>query len=126
MNKVKASSGFAIRMLGIGFLTAVLAGAGVALIGLLLRWQTAVQFSNGLFVAGAAVIIFGALAVVGGFTSRGSFALSYSQSVSAASGPERTKQMIVEILRGYNALTFCVITGVILIGLSILIYTVFG
>jgi hypothetical protein len=34
--------------------------------------------------------------------------------------------MMVEILRGYNALVFSSIAGVTLIGLSILIYTLFG
>jgi hypothetical protein len=68
----------------------------------------------------------GGLTVVGGFTSRGNFAITYSQSASEASGAERTKQMMMEILRGYNALVFTVIAGITLIGLAILIYNLFG
>jgi len=126
MNHIENSSNFVLRMLTTGILAALGIGAVVALYGWLRGWQTAVQFSNGMFVAGAAVIILGGLAVVGGFTSRGNFAITYSQSVSAASGPERTKQMLVEILRGYNVLVFSVIAGITLIGLSILIYNLFG
>ena len=113
-------------MLGAGILAALCIGAGVVLYGWLRGWRTATQFSNGFFVSSAAVIILGVLTIVGGFTSRGNFAITYSQSAGDASGPERTKQMMVELLRGYNALIFSAITGITLVGLSILIYNLFG
>jgi hypothetical protein len=126
VNNIKNSSNFVLWMLSVGLLTALCISAGVGLYGWLRGWQTAVEFSNGMFIAGAGVILLGGLAIAGGFTSRGNFAIPYSRSASEASGPERTKQMMVEILRGYNALVFSSIAGVTLIGLSILIYTLFG
>jgi hypothetical protein len=122
MNTIKSSTNFVLRMLGAGILAALCIGAGVTLYGWLRGWQTATQFSNGMFVSGAAVIILGVLTIVGGFTSRGNFAIMYSQSAGDASA----KQMMVELLRGYNALIFSAITGITLVGLSILIYSLFG
>src|SRR5574338_711302 len=92
----------------------------VALFGVLRGWQTAVQFSNGLFVTGSAVIILGLLAVWGGFTARGNFAITYAQSVSDMSIAERGKLWMLDSLRGYNALVVATISGVLLIGLAVL------
>jgi hypothetical protein len=115
-----------LRRLSLGVLAALCIGAGIALYGWLRGWQTATQFSNALFVSGSAVIILGVLAIVGGFTSRGDFAITYSQSAGDASLPERTKQMMLDLLQGYNVLGFSGMIGVTLIGLSIFIYDVFG
>jgi hypothetical protein len=126
MNNIKKPANFALRMLGAGIFAAISIGTGVALYGWLRGWETTTQFSNGMFVSGAAVIILGVLTIAGGFTSRGNFAITYSQSAGDSSGPDRAKQMILDILRGYNALVFSAITGTTLIVLSILIYNLFG
>ncbi len=94
--------------------------------GFLAGWRTAVQFSNGLFIAGSVVIILGIIAVWGGFTARGSFALTYAQSVSDMSIVERGKLWMLDSLRGYNAVVVATISGLLLIGLSILTFSLFG
>lgn len=113
-------------MFGGGLLIALLIATGVALYGWLRGWQTATEYSNGMFISGSIVIILGVLAVAGGFTSRGNFGITYSQSAGDASIPDRTRQMIVDLLRGYNALAVSAVSGSALIGLSILIYNIFG
>ena len=126
MTEEKSTSRLFRQILGAGMFAALCIGLGVALYGWLRGWQTATHYSNGLFVAGSAVIILGVLIIVGGFTSRGNFAMTYSQSVSDASTPDRTQQTIVDLLRGYNALAISAIAGIALIGLSILVYKIFG
>jgi hypothetical protein len=79
-----------------------------------------------MFAMGSAVIIFGLLAVWGGFTSRGNFAINYSQSVSDMSLLERGKLWMVDSLRGYQTVAVMTVCGVLMIGLSVLIYEVFG
>ena len=114
------------RMLVTGVTFALVVSILVALFGFVSGWRRPVQYSNGLFVVGAAVIIFGLLAVWGGFTSRGNFAMTYAQSVSDMSLAERSKLWMVDALRGYNVVTTCAVCGALLIGLSILVYQVFG
>lgn len=98
----------------------------VTLGGWLAGWRTAIQFSNGFFIAGSVVVIFGIIAVWGGFTARGSFALTYAQSVSDMTIVERGKLWMLDSLRGYNAVVVATICGIFLIGLSILTFNLFG
>jgi hypothetical protein len=114
------------RMLLAGLGLAVVVSVLIALFGLVAGWRAPVMYSNGMFVVGSAVIIFGLLAVWGGFTSRGSFALTYAQSVSDMSLSERTKLWMLDALRGYNVVATCTICGVLMIGFSILIYELFS
>ena len=104
---------------------AVIISLLVSLFGLVSGWRTSILFSNGMFVTGSAVIIFGLLSVWGGFTARGSFAITYAQSVSDMSILERGKLWMLDSLRGYNVVVVTTVCGVLLIGLSILIYQVF-
>lgn len=115
-----------LRVLVTGFVLAVGASLLVALYGLVAGWRTATHFSNGMFVVGSAVIIFGLLAVWGGFTSRGDFAMTYSQSVSDMSLPERTRLWMLDSLRGYHVVAVMTFCGILMIGLAVLIDKVFG
>jgi hypothetical protein len=115
-----------LRVLQAGGLLAVIISPLVAIFGLIAGWRSATQYSNGMFAMGSAVIIFGLLAVWGGFTSRGSFAINYSQSVSDMSLLERGKLWMVDSLRGYQAVAVMTVCGVLMIGLSVLIYEIFG
>lgn len=109
-----------------GAVMAIVTALLTALLGLILGWQLAVQYSNGMFIAGSMVVILGVAAVWGGFTARGSFAITYAQSVSDMSIAERGKLWMLDSLRGYNAVVVSAISGLLLIGLSILIYSLFG
>lgn len=115
-----------LRILLAGLASGLVIGLLVALFGWVSGWRTAIQFSNGMFVTGSAIIIFGILAVWGGFTNRGNFAQTYAQTASDMSLPERAKLMYMDVLRGYNVLITATIVGVVLIGLSVLAYNLFG
>lgn len=114
------------KLLLAGLASGLVIGILVALFGWISGWRTAIQFSNGMFVTGSAIIIFGILAVWGGFTNRGDFAQTYAQTASEMSLPERAKLMYVDVLRGYNVVITATIIGVVLIGLSVLTYNLFG
>ena len=115
-----------VKFLATGLASGLMIGILVALFGWISGWKTATQFSNGLFVTGAAIIIFGMLTVWGGFTSRGNFALTYVQSASEMSLPERARLLYTDVLRGYNVVITATIIGAALIGLAILTYNLFG
>ena len=114
-----------MRMLVTAAVLAALIGLLVTLVGLVSGWRMAILYSNGMFVTGSAVIIFGLLSVWGGFTARGSFAITYAQSVSDMSILERGKLWMLDSLRGYNVVVVTTLCGVLLIGLSMLIYNLF-
>lgn len=115
-----------LRIAIMALLCTLILGALVGLYGWVAGWRSATEFSNGLFVTGSAVIIFGLLSAWGGFTSRGNFEMTYAQSVGDMSLAERVKLWTVDALRGYNVLIAATIIGALLIGLSVLIYTIFG
>ena len=93
----------------------------VAGVGWFAHWTTAIQFSNGFFVAGMIVVVFGILSVTGGFQQRASFSLTYAETASQASLSERTQRMMADINQRYGTLIIMVITGLLLIAVSILI-----
>jgi len=115
-----------LRVIAVGFVAGLVFGVVVGLFGWVSGWRSALEFSNGLFVAGSAIIIFGLLSAWGGFTSRGSFALTYTQTASDMSLAERAKWTAVEVMRGYNVVGTGTVVGLVLIALSILAYTLFG
>ncbi len=49
------------RLFATTFLIALVVGILVSVIGWLLGWKTSVQFSNGLFISGGLIIVFGPL-----------------------------------------------------------------
>jgi hypothetical protein len=104
----------------------IIVGGLTALTGWITGWQTAVQFSNGLFVAGSAVGLLGLLAVLGTYRARANFGIQYSQSTSDMNLSERTKLWVKDINQGYNALIVGVVSGALLIGLAILVDKIFA
>jgi len=94
-------------------------------IGALLGWETSTLFSNGLFIAGSACIILGIFTLLGGASIRADFSLLYGQSAGDASIAERTRRWVADMSQGYNALILLFLTGVLLIGLSILVGSLF-
>jgi hypothetical protein len=115
-----------LRALQAGGVLAIVISLLVAFFGLIAGWRTATEYSNGMFAMGSAVIIFGLLAVWGGFTSRGSFQMVYPQSVSDMSLPERARLWMLDTLRGYQIVGVMTVCGALMIGLSVLIYELFG
>ncbi len=115
-----------LRVIAAGLVAGLAIGVVVGLFGWVAGWKSALEFSNGLFVAGSAIIIFGLLSAWGGFTSRGNFALTYTQTASDMSLAERAKWTAIEVMRGYNVVGTATAMGLALIALSVLTYTLFG
>jgi hypothetical protein len=113
-----------LRMLVTGVVLVALFGLLVKLFGIVGGWRSTLQFSNGMFLMGLAVILLGLLFVWGGFTVRGSFFNIYSETVGELSLVERSRLWMLDSLRGYNVLVVAIICGALLIGLSVIIYTI--
>ena len=97
----------------------------VVTFGLVKGWDQPVQFSNGFFIAGAIVILLGTLSVAGGFQQRGNFQMIYAETAGQASISERAQRMVGEINQRYGVLVLMIVSGVLLIGISIVIGTFF-
>ena len=123
---MKAALLHILRVIAAGLAAGLAFGLVVGLFGWVSGWRSALEFSNGLFVAGSAIIIFGMLSAWGGFTSRGNFALTYTQTASDMSLAERAKWTAIEVMRGYNVVGTATVMGLALIALSVLTYTLFG
>jgi len=93
----------------------------VVLVGVISKWQTAIQFSNGFFWAGAILIAFGVLSAFGGYGMRSNFGVVYSQSSGDMNILERTKQWIADTEQSYSFYILLMISGVFLILISVLI-----
>ena len=91
----------------------------VLIVGIVRQWNTAVQFSNGFFIAGVIVIVFGTFSVAGGFQQRASFPVAYAETVSDASLAERGQRMLADINQRYGTLVLMIGTGLLLIAISI-------
>jgi hypothetical protein len=110
-----------LRLAGTAALIAIIAGGSVLGIGWLRGWQTAIQFSNGFFAAGAIVLVLGFATVSGGFRMRSDFGVLYSQSAGDMSLSDRTKLWVADITQGYGALILLTFAGLLLIGVAILV-----
>jgi len=93
----------------------------VVVAGLILRWNEPPKFSNGFFAAGAILIIASLLTVTGGFTQRSNFGVMYAETAGQANSAERGQRMAAEITQRYGTFIFLVVTGLVLIGISIAI-----
>ena len=113
------------RVLGVSLSLALVISVIMVGVGMFAHWNTAVQFSNGFFIAGMIVVVFGILSVTGGFQQRASFPLTYAETASQASLPERTQRMMADINQRYGMLIIMVATGLLLIAISILIPLLF-
>jgi len=110
-----------LRLLLSAVLATVIASLVILVIALIYKWDTATQFSDGFFFAGAILVALGLLSLLGGFAQRADFKIIYSQSAGDASLAERTKQMVNDIRQGQGMLILLVGAGLLLILISILI-----
>jgi hypothetical protein len=103
------------------FLIAAILAILVALVGLLLGWKTGTQFSNGLFLVGALVIVVGVVSILGGFGMRSDFKLVYSQSAGSMNTLDRTRRWIADMAQGYSTYIYLLLVGAFLIAGSVLV-----
>jgi hypothetical protein len=93
----------------------LISGFVVSVIGLMLRWKTSTQFSDGFFLAG---IIMVAIAFVNAMGRVNQPNITYSQSALSSDRDERFKLWTADTFHGYNILAFLGISGLLLFGLA--------
>ncbi|MEW6239395.1 MAG: hypothetical protein AB1564_01120 [Chloroflexota bacterium] len=123
---MEAAVSFYLRLARMIALAALILSVLLGGIGWLLGWRTSTQFSNGFFIGGGVLIVLGVFSVMGGFSQRADFKMTYSRTASPANIGERARQMIADVNQGYNALIFLTLTGVLLIGIAVLISNLIG
>lgn len=97
----------------------------VVLIGYFLQWNDPVKFSNAFFWAGAIVVVIGLFSVTGGMEQRGNFAITYTETAGDANIAERTQRMAADITQRYGSMIFLVVTGLLLIGIAVMVGNLF-
>ncbi len=108
-----------LRMMISIILLALISGVVVAIIGLILGWNTSTQFSNGFFFGGAIMIIFGFVSFQG-YRQR-----TTDWPPTPMNPDERATLWATDVLRGQNLMIICGITGLLLIGMSLLVLRLF-
>jgi hypothetical protein len=109
-----------LRILISAILFSLISGIVVTIIGLVFRWKTSSQFSDGFFWAGAILISIGLLFVVGSQNERTVSGLQYNWSAVKMDFAERFKLWETDLSSGYNKLAFFGISGLLLFGQSAL------
>ena len=107
-----------LRILIRAILLALASGIVVSIAGLRLGWKSYIQFSDGLFWAGAILISIGLISVLGAQSERTVFGLQNSQSAVHLDGAERFKIWAADISRSYHLLAFLGTSGLLLFGLA--------
>lgn len=100
-------------------LFALIACIGVTILGLMLGWKTSIQFSNGLFWAGALMILIGFVSYQG-YSQR-----TREESMVSLDPAERSNLLAADTFRGKNIMAFLGISGLLLFGLSLLVGKLF-
>lgn len=98
----------------------LLAAAIVWIIGLASGWET-VDYSNGMFIAGALAIVVAILSSFDGWGHRAGSKQMDGQAAGEMSLAGRARLWVQDLTRGYNAVLLMSIVGILLIGLSVLV-----
>jgi hypothetical protein len=93
----------------------------ILLIGFILYWDSPIKFSNAFFTGGVILIVLGVLSVAGGFAQRANFGITYAESAGQANLAERGQRIAADITQRYGVMIFLLVTGLLLIGIAILI-----
>lgn len=101
----------------------LLAAIIIVIIGVIRKWSTPEEFSNGFFWAGAIVLMAGAVNSLSNlYQPTGS--AHYMQSVGVVDRKENMRIWQEDVLHGYHLLAFLGIAGVLLLGYAVLILEV--
>lgn len=93
----------------------------VSIIGLISGWRNTIQFSNGMFIAGAITIAIALLFSMGGQKKQTLEIQSASDAKDNLTIGERSRLWVEDLLQGYNAFLLMTLVGALLIGLSVII-----
>ncbi len=96
--------------------------AGALVLCWLAGWLSLSQYGQSLVYIGAACVLIGFLSVVGQYIGvRGDAQYFIARSVSAGTLPERTQQMVADIMDSYRFLVLGALSGLSLIALGVLL-----
>jgi hypothetical protein len=109
-----------LRLCGSALLLAVVVALLISCIGWLAGWRAANQFSNGLSGAGSIIVALGFLSLAGGLHMRGGLRVPNRRPDSDMNRSERARIWAAETVQGYNPLVLLAVTGLFLIGVSLL------
>jgi hypothetical protein len=110
-----------LRLTGSAAMLAVVVGLIISGIGWLAGWRTAIQFSNGLSGAGFIIVVLGIFSLASGLRMRGGGRVPNRRTDGDLSRSDGARQWAAESIQGYNPLVLLAITGLILIGVALVI-----
>ena len=113
-----------LKMCGKVILLTMIAGIVIGVIGYSRKWDTSIAYSNAFFIAGCLAIIAGASSRLGASQEWGSFQLLYAESFRDMSSAERAN-FIIEASSSVSLLLLGVLSGILLILISVLITKMF-
>jgi hypothetical protein len=114
----------AIKMCGEAVLLTIFAGIVIGIIGNLNKWDTSLQYSNALFIAGCLVIIAGISSRLGAGQEWNYFQGLYAESFREMSPSERGS-FIVNTSSSLRLVIIGLLSGILLILASVLITKLF-
>jgi hypothetical protein len=98
-------------------LFSLISGIVISIAGLLLKWKTSTQFSDGFFWIGAIMLCLGFLSYYGRM-NQGGIPGPKGEATVHSDITERNKLWASDLTRGNNIVAFLGISGVLLIGMS--------
>lgn len=108
-----------LRILISAILFSFITGIVVAIIGFILRWETATQFSDGFFLAGGVMLALGFLSYQG-------YRQRTINRLPLHLDPAKLAHLwATDTLRGKNIMAFFGLSGLLLFGLSFLVSKLF-
>ncbi len=93
----------------------------ILLVGFVYYWNSPAHYSNAFFIVGAILIVLGVFSVAGGFAQRGNFGIIYAETAGQANLAERGQRIAADVTQRYGVMIFLTITGLLLIGIAVLI-----
>jgi hypothetical protein len=108
-----------LRILIGAFLLLLISGIVVSIIGFMLGWKTSTQFSDGFFWAGVIMIAIGFISLQGYFQRAPDWPPAHSDPA------DRAKLWAADAFRGKTLMAIFGVSGLLLIGLSILVSSLF-
>jgi hypothetical protein len=93
----------------------------ILLIGFVYYWDSPVNFSYAFLAAGVVLIILGIASVQGRFAQPANRGVTYAESARQADLAEHGQRAVAENTPRYGIVFFLIITGLLLIGIAVLI-----